>query len=289
MRETGADNTTKPIEGTGGRQSAPVSQNSIPQSNTESNRNIPYEGRDDTGLTLTMPEELVQPGDYQIVQARQETVAELVRQNIANEEGVTRSEENDVGGIGNNGKSQLDTGGQIAGVQGAAGTAESGRGQSYRTRDLGAALDAANATLISAREFFGDANLSEDSYVREAPQDLIDTDEGLRTLAQKIRDTGYTPRLYSGSVRQAGGNLQVNGMISDMDVFIRADSVRYTPEQIWDHEMYHIAADRDPAITVRQLIDQGHGTRRAEERGTLRLSDYVKHDELYQNYPQLKK
>lgn len=200
------------------------------------------------GLTLTMPEELVQPGDYQMVQARQETVAELVRQNIANEEGVTRSEENDVGGIGNNGKSQLDTGGQIAGVQGAAGTAESGRGQSYRARDLGAALDAANAPLISAREFFGDTNLSEDSYVREVPQDLIDTDEGLLTVAQKIRDTGYTPRLYSGNVRQAGGNLQVNGMISDTDVFIRADSVRYTPEQIWDHEMYHIAADRDPAI-----------------------------------------
>lgn len=80
MRETGADNTTKPTEGTGSRQSAPVSENSIPQSNTESNRSIPYEGRDDTGLTLTMPEELAQPGDYQMVQARQETVTEQVRQ-----------------------------------------------------------------------------------------------------------------------------------------------------------------------------------------------------------------
>lgn len=200
------------------------------------------------GLTLTMPEELVQPGDWQMVQTRQNTVTEQVRQRIENEEGVTSNAENDVGGIGSNGQSQLDTGGQNAGVPGAAGTAESGRGQSYRARDLGAALDAANAPLISAREFFGDTNLSGDSYVREVPQDLIDTDEGLRTVAKKIRDTGYTPRLYSGSVRQAGGNLQVNGMISDTDVFIRADSVRYTPEQIWDHEMYHIAADRDPAI-----------------------------------------
>lgn len=200
------------------------------------------------GLVLTMPEELAQQGDYQMVQARQETVTEQVRQRIENEEGVTSNAENDVGGIGNNGQSQLDPGGQTDGVPGTAGTAESGRGQGYRARDLGAALDAANAPLISAREFFGDTNLSEDSYVRELPQDMIDTDEGLRNVAQRIRDTGYTPRLYSGNVRQAGGNLQVNGMISDTDVFIRADSVRYTPEQIWDHEMYHIAADRDPAI-----------------------------------------
>ena len=420
----------------------------------------------ESGLTLTMPEELAQPGDWQNVQARQQNVTEQVNQRIDGE-GATNNAENDAGRIGSNGQSQLDTGGQTAGVSSAAGTAQSGRGQGYRARDLGAALDAANVPLIAAREFFGDTNLSEDSYVREVPQDLIDTDEGMRTVAQKIRDTGYTPRLYSGNVRQAGGNLQVNGMISDTDVFIRADSVRYTPEQIWDHEMYHIAADRDPSIVkkaaaklmrdfgpdipnqvlaryieaykgvytgrdltmaameemladayagkdtfrqevgrftdtvrritpqttkeanaargpprytfggtnaaqadlqaleraqtmeqqgvdaetirrdtgwfrgadqkwrfeiddstmeysrwadlqredraeyerfrelegkfitgmltdqegaeLRQLIDQGHGTRRAEEKGTLRLADYVKHDELYRNYPQLKK
>lgn len=75
MRETGADNTTKPTEGTGSRQSAPVSENSIPQSNTGSNRSIPYEGRDDTGLTLTMPEELRQESDW-IVQQEKQTAAE---------------------------------------------------------------------------------------------------------------------------------------------------------------------------------------------------------------------
>lgn len=437
------------------------------QAQTQRQERAPAPAESGGGLVLTMPEELAQPGDYQMVQARQETVTEQVRQRMENEEGVTSNAENGVGGIRNNGPSKLDPGGQAAGVPGPAGAAQSGRGQGYRARDLGAALDAANAPLISAREFFGDTNLSEDSYVREVPQDLIDTDEGMRTVAQKIRDTGYTPRLYSGNVRQAGGNLQVNGMISDTDVFIRADSVRYTPEQIWDHEMYHIAADRDPSIVkkaaaklmrdfgpdipnqvlaryieaykgvytgrdltmaameemladayagkdtfrqevgrftdivrritpqttkeanaargpprytfggtnaaqadlqaleraqtmeqqgvdaetirrdtgwfrgadqkwrfeiddstmeysrwadlqredraeyerfrelegkfitgmltdqegaeLRQLIDQGHGTRRAEEKGTLRLADYVKHDELYRNYPQLKK
>ena len=74
MRETGADNTTKPTEGTGSRQSAPVSENSIPQSNTENNRST-YEGRDDTGLTLTMPEELRQESDW-IVQQEKQTAAE---------------------------------------------------------------------------------------------------------------------------------------------------------------------------------------------------------------------
>lgn len=39
---------------------------------------------------------------------------------------------------------------------------------------------------------------------------------------------------------------------------------------------------------LRQLLDQGHGPGRAEEQQTLRLSDFVRHDELYQNYPQLR-
>lgn len=38
-----------------------------------------------------------------------------------------------------------------------------------------------------------------------------------------------------------------------------------------------------------QLIDQGHGPGRAEEQQTLQLSDFVRHDELYQNYPQLRR
>lgn len=71
MRETGTDNTTKPTEGTGSRQSAPASQNSVPQSNTESNRSIPYEGRDDTGLTLPMPEKLRQDTDWIVQQEKQ--------------------------------------------------------------------------------------------------------------------------------------------------------------------------------------------------------------------------
>lgn len=437
------------------------------QARTQRQERAPAPAESDGGLVLTMPEELAEPGDWQSVQARQRNVESQVRQRINDEEGAIRYEENAAGGIGGNGPSKLDPGGQAAGVPGPAGAAQSGRGQGYRARDLGAALDAADVPLIPARQFFGDQSLSEDSYVRELPQDMIDADEGLRTVAQRIRDTGYTPRLYSGAVRQAGGNLQVNGMVSDTEVFIRADSVRYTPEQIWDHETYHIAADQNPGLVrqtaarlmrdfgpdipnevlaryieaykgvytgrelttaameemladayagkdtfradvsrfsdtvrqmapqttqetaqargpprytfggtravqadlqaleraqamerqgvdaetirkdtgwfrgadqkwrfeiddsgmaysrwgdlrredraeyerfrelegkfitgmltdqegaeLRQLIDQGHGTRRAEEKGTLRLADYVKHDELYRNYPQLKK
>lgn len=219
------------------------------QAQTQRQERAPAES--DGGLVLTMPEELAEPGDWQSVQARQRNVESQVRQRINNEEGAIRYEENAAGGIGGNGPSKLDPGGQATGVPGPAGAAQSGRGQGYRARDLGAALDAADVPLIPARQFFGDQSLSEDSYVRELPQDMIDADEGLRTVAQRIRNTGYTPRLYSGAVRQAGGNLQVNGMVSDTEVFIRADSVRYTPEQIWDHETYHIAADQNPGL-VRQ-------------------------------------
>lgn len=40
---------------------------------------------------------------------------------------------------------------------------------------------------------------------------------------------------------------------------------------------------------LRGLIDQGHGSGRAEEQGLLKLSDFIRHDELFQNYPQLRK
>lgn len=40
---------------------------------------------------------------------------------------------------------------------------------------------------------------------------------------------------------------------------------------------------------LRGLIDQGHGSGRAEEQGLLKLSDFIHHDELFQNYPQLRK
>lgn len=40
---------------------------------------------------------------------------------------------------------------------------------------------------------------------------------------------------------------------------------------------------------LRGLIDQGHGPGRAEEQGLLKLSDFIHHEELFQNYPQLRK
>lgn len=39
---------------------------------------------------------------------------------------------------------------------------------------------------------------------------------------------------------------------------------------------------------LRGLLDGGHGSGRAAEQGTLRLADYIRHDELFRNYPQLK-
>lgn len=40
---------------------------------------------------------------------------------------------------------------------------------------------------------------------------------------------------------------------------------------------------------LRDLINQGHGPGRAEEQGLLKLSDFIHHEELFQNYPQLRK
>ena len=44
----------------------------------------------------------------------------------------------------------------------------------------------------------------------------------------------------------------------------------------------------DEQNELRQLLEEGHGAGRAEEQQTLRLHDFVRHDALYQNYPQLR-
>lgn len=44
----------------------------------------------------------------------------------------------------------------------------------------------------------------------------------------------------------------------------------------------------DEQNELRQLLEQGHGAGRAEEQQALRLADFLRHDELYQNYPQLR-
>lgn len=45
----------------------------------------------------------------------------------------------------------------------------------------------------------------------------------------------------------------------------------------------------DEQNELRQLIDEGHGSGRAEEQGTQELGDFIQHDELFRNYPQLRK
>ena len=45
----------------------------------------------------------------------------------------------------------------------------------------------------------------------------------------------------------------------------------------------------DEQNELRQLIDEDHGSGRAEEQGTQELGDFIKHDELFHNYPQLRK
>lgn len=44
----------------------------------------------------------------------------------------------------------------------------------------------------------------------------------------------------------------------------------------------------DEQNEMRKLLDQGNGPGRAEEQQTLRLADFLRHDELYRNYPQLR-
>ena len=69
----------------------------------------------------------------------------------------------------------------------------------------------------------------------------------------------------------------------------RSDRAEYARFRELEGRFIDGTITQEEQTELRQLLDQGHGPGRAEEQQTLRLSDFVRHDELYQNYPQLRR
>lgn len=69
----------------------------------------------------------------------------------------------------------------------------------------------------------------------------------------------------------------------------REDRAEYARFRELESKFIEGTISKDEQTELRQLIDEGHGSRRAEEMGTQQLSDFIQHDELFQNYPQLRK
>ena len=100
-----------------------------------------------------------------------------------------------------------------------------------------------------------------------------------------FRETGW----YTGADGKWRFEIDDSGMeYSRWGDLNRSDRAEYARFRELEGKFIDGSITMEEQNELRQLIDQGHGPGRAEEQQTLQLSDFVRHDELYQNYPQLR-
>ena len=68
----------------------------------------------------------------------------------------------------------------------------------------------------------------------------------------------------------------------------RSDRAEYARFRELEKKFIEGTLTEEEQAELRELIDRGHGHSRADEQGTQRLSDFIRHEELFRNYPQLK-
>lgn len=100
-----------------------------------------------------------------------------------------------------------------------------------------------------------------------------------------FRETGW----YTGADGKWRFEIDDSGMeYSRWGDLRREDRAEYARFRELEGKFINGSITMDEQNELRQLLEEGHGTGRAEEQQTLRLPDFVRHDELYQNYPQLR-
>lgn len=155
----------------------------------------------------------------------------------------------DVGRISGTG-----TGGQTGGLEGSAGA----RRRSEQVRAASARQDRVNAlqvTPVSSREM-GLTNGTDTRTVKPVPMQAYD--EAMQATAQRFEQAGYTVTYFTGllQVSTPAGPVRVNGAVQGNRVYIQADNMRWTIDQIGNHEQFHIEAAADPGLVeaVREEI-----------------------------------
>lgn len=100
-----------------------------------------------------------------------------------------------------------------------------------------------------------------------------------------FRETGW----YTGADGKWRFEIDDSGMeYSRWGDMNRSDRAEYARFRELEGKFIDGTITQEEQTELRQLLDQGHGPGRAEEQQTLRLADFLRHDELYQNYPQLR-
>lgn len=142
--------------------------------------------------------------------------------------------------------SSAGAGEQTGGLEGSTGA----RRRSEQVRAASARQDRVNAlqvTPVSSREM-GLTSGTDARTVKPVPQQAYD--EAMQETAQRFEQAGYTVAYFTGllQVSTPAGPVRVNGAVQGSRVYIQADNMRWTIDQIGNHEQFHIEAAEDPGL-----------------------------------------
>ena len=146
-----------------------------------------------------------------------------------------------------------------------------------------AATDRTTGPPEGGRYSFGGENAQRaDLEALDRAQDMERRGVAMETIFQ---ETGW----YTGADGKWRFEIDDSGMeYSRWGDMNRSDRAEYARFRELEGKFIDGTITQEEQAELRQLLDQGHGPGRAEEQQTLRLADFLRHDELYQNYPQLR-
>lgn len=146
-----------------------------------------------------------------------------------------------------------------------------------------AATDRTTGPPAEGRYSFGGENAQRaDLEALDRAQDMERRGVAMETI---FRETGW----YTGADGKWRFEIDDSGMeYSRWGDLNRSDRAEYARFRELEGKFIDGTITQEEQTELRQLLDQGHGPGRAEEQQTLRLADFLRHDELYQNYPQLR-
>lgn len=163
------------------------------------------------------------------------------------------------------------TGEPAGGMGGGTGT----RRRSEQVRAASARQDRVNAlqvTPVSSRDL-GLINGTDARTVKPVPQQAYD--EAMQSTAQRFSQAGYNVTYFTGLLQVAtpAGPVRVNGAVQGSQVYIQADNMRWSIDQIGNHEQFHIEAAADPGLV--QAVQEEITSRFSEEQFAGIVETYI--------------
>lgn len=138
-------------------------------------------------------------------------------------------------------------------------------------------------SMLNRYSFGGENARRADLEALDRAQDMERRGVAMETIFQ---ETGW----YTGADGKWRFEIDDSGMeYSRWGDMNRSDRAEYARFRELEGRFIDGTITQEEQAELRQLLDQGRGPGRAEEQQTLRLADFLRHDELYQNYPQLRR